>query len=179
MDNSNFFSYEESVAYAADNKLNNVIYNKGEEHAIIIFHNIFRTAEREIVLYAKNIFSLDNKVTTNAKYISSLTNFLEKEGTKLKIVLTDCNADTDTNILREHLMLYRDKIEIKANEQQTVKIDDTLIHFCTADGRMYRMEYDIKDRKARCNFNDQTSCTKFNSIFNILFTNKDAKSIYI
>lgn len=41
MVNSNFFSYEESVAYAAENKPNNVIYNKGDKYAITIFYNIF------------------------------------------------------------------------------------------------------------------------------------------
>lgn len=174
-----FTKYSESVSFAADNSLNNVLYNEGDEHAIFIFSNMFRTAKKEILLYARNIFSLENKVTTSASYITELLHFLKRENTSLRIILSEYNPDTDTNLLRESIAEYRSKIQIKTNIKQNIKISDNLIHFCIADGKMYRMEYDIKHRKARCNFNDIVSCKKFTSLFNQMFISESAIETFI
>ena len=57
---SNLLDYKEAVEYFANNKVDNVLSNSGNEHAIVIFDNIFKTAERNICLYAQDIFSNQN-----------------------------------------------------------------------------------------------------------------------
>lgn len=175
----NFLSYNESVSFSANEKLNNVLYNEGNAHAIVIFSNIFRTAEQEILLYAKNIFSNENEVTSSPNYITSLINFLEKENTQMKILLTEYNPENDNNILRENIIKYKDKIKIRINTNQSIKKGGEPIHFCIGDNRMYRLEYDTEARKAICNFNDITSCSKFISFFNQLFFSSSAQESFI
>lgn len=176
---SNFLNYNESVSFSADNNLNNVLYNEGDNHAIVIFSNIFRTSKQEILLYAKNIFSDKNEVTTSSNYINSLIGFLGNEDVKLKILLTEYNPEKDNNLLRENIIKYKDKITIRINNKQSIKRESKPIHFCIGDNRMYRLEYDIKKRKAICNFNDVTSCTKFTSFFNQLFLSSSAQESFI
>lgn len=179
MKEDNFLSYNESVAYSADNELNNVLYNQGDNHAKIIFKNIFRTAKKEILLYAKNIFAYDNVVSTDSDYVNMLVSFLKKENTMIKIILTDYNPEKDHNNLRDALIPFSNKIEIKINNNQAVRLGEDSVHLCIADNRMYRIEYNIKDREAKCNFNDPKTCTVYSSIFNTLFESPFALNSFI
>ncbi len=176
---NNFLDYSESVSFSADNRLNNVLYNKGNEHAIIIFSNMFRTAKQEILLYAKNIFSNKNEVTSSISYINSLVNFLERKNTQMKILLSEYDPENDYNLLRESIIKYKDKIIIRINAGQFIKRNSESIHLCIGDNRMYRLEYNIEERKAICNFNDITSCTKFTFFFNQLFFSSSVKDTFI
>lgn len=165
----NLLDYKEAVAYFANKKLDNVLSNSGDEHAIVIFDNIFKTAERNICLYAQDIFSNQNIVTISPSYMESLRLFLTKEGTNLRIVLKDYDESTSSNCLRDILKQYSSKIELRKNKKGEVKIGENSVHFCIADGRMYRVEYDTTTRKARCNFNDQNAVSKYQTVFNQLF----------
>ena len=84
---NNLLDYKEAVEYFANNKIDNVLSNSGNEHAIVIFDNIFKTAERNICLYAQDIFSNQNVVTVSPSYIESLRNFLSKEMTNMRLSL--------------------------------------------------------------------------------------------
>ena len=94
---SNLLDYKEAVEYFANNKVDNVLSNSGNEHAIVIFDNIFKTAERNICLYAQDIFSNQNVVTVSPSYIESLRKFLSKERTNLRIVLKDLDELNSCN----------------------------------------------------------------------------------
>lgn len=161
--------YKEAVEFFANNKIDNVLSNSGNEHAVIIFNNMFKTAEKNICLYAQDIFSNDNVVTVSPSYIESLRTFLDKEGTSLRIVLKDYDVVTSCNRLRNVLKQYSSKIAVRINRRGEVKICENSVHFCIADGRMYRVEYDTKTRKARCNFNDKNAVSKYQTVFNQLF----------
>ena len=41
---SNLLDYKEAVEYFANNKVDNVLSNSGNEHAIVIFDNIYKNA---------------------------------------------------------------------------------------------------------------------------------------
>lgn len=168
-DLSNFLDYKEAVEYFANNKIDNVLSNSGNKHAVVVFDNIFKTAERNICLYAKDIFSNENVVTQSPSYMESLKRFLDKKGTNLRIVLKDYDEVTSCNSLRNMLGQYAPKIELRKNKKGEVKIGENSVHFCIADGRMYRVEYDTETRKARCNFNDENAVNKYQTVFNQLF----------
>ena len=151
----NIIDYKDAIEYFADYKINNVLSNSGNEYAIVIFDNIFKTAERNICLYAQDI--------------ESLRKFLSKEGTNLRIVLKDYDEINSCNCLRDILKQYYSKIELRKNRKGEVKIGENRVYFCIADGRMYRVEYDTNTRKARCNFNDNNAVSKYQTVFNQLF----------
>lgn len=169
LDLENFLDYTEAVEYFANNKVDNVLSNSGNEHAVVIFANMFKTAERNVCLYAKDIFSVENVVSVSPLYMESLRKFLDKGDTKLRIVLKDYDEVTSCNILRDMLKQYTSKIELRRNKRGEVKIGDNSVHLCIADGRMYRVEYDTESRKARCNFNDINAVSKYQTVFNQLF----------
>lgn len=166
---NSFLDYEKAVKYFADNKIDNVLSNSGNEHAVVIFDNMFRTAEREICLYARDIFSEQNEVTISPSYMKSLRKFLNKEGTRLRIVLKNYDENTSRNSLRDMVKQYPSKVELRKNERGEVKIGNTSVHFCIADGRMYRVEYDTDNRQAKCNFNDENAVNRYQTVFNQLF----------
>lgn len=165
----NIIDYKDAIEYFADYKINNVLSNSGNEYAIVIFDNIFKTAERNICLYAQDIFSNKNDVTVSSSYIESLQKFLSKEGTNLRIVLKDYDEINSCNHLRDILKQYSSRIELRKNRKGEVKIGENRVYFCIADGRMYRVEYDTNTRKARCNFNDNNAVSKYQTVFNQLF----------
>lgn len=115
---SNLLDYKEAVEYFANNKVDNVLSNSGNEHAIVIFDNIFKTAERNICLYAQDIFSNQNVVTVSPSYIESLRKFLSKERTNLRIVLRDYDEINSCNCLRDVLKQYSSKIELRKTEEE-------------------------------------------------------------
>lgn len=166
---NSFLDYEKAVKYFADNKIDNVLSNSGNEHAVVIFDNMFRTAEKEICLYACDIFSEQNEVTVSPSYMESLRKFLNKEGTRLRIVLKNYDENTSRNSLRDMVKQYPSKVELRKNERGEVKIGNANVHFCIADGRMYRVEYDTDKRQARCNFNDVNAVNRYQTVFNQLF----------
>lgn len=158
--------YREAVEYYAAKKINYLLFNKGDEHAKIILENIFKNANSIIRIAAR---SLSNEVASNDAYINSLTEFLNKPKTELRIFLSDTDFDLNTcgnrklwNAIIQTRAFSEERIVVKkARDERFFKIKNdegksSLVHFTTADGFMYRLETDIVLRTARCNFNDKT-----------------------
>lgn len=180
--NNNFLNYEESVYHLAEEQSSNIIFNEGDDHAIVIFSNIFRKAKNHVNLYAKNIFAVDNVVTQSQQYINELTSFLNKNNTHLNILLNEYNEDTDNNALRDAIRPYfnneQRRIQFKVNPSQFVKMGDKYVHICIADSKLYRVEYDIKRRKAICCFNGEEEVTEaLGQAFNEIFDSQMSQSI--
>ena len=97
------YEYGKAVSYYADNKKNNVLSNEGKEHAVIVFENIFRTAEKKVSIYARNIFSPDNTVTSSTPYVEEIKKFLSKPNTSMQILLQDYDNELSYNVLRDEL----------------------------------------------------------------------------
>lgn len=170
------YEYSKAVSYYADNKKNNVLSNEGKEHAVIVFENIFRTAEKKVSIYAKNIFSPDNEVTCSAPYVEEIRKFLSKPNTSMQILLQEYDEELSYNVLRDELKKYPDKVSFKINDVKKVREGESYVHFCIADGRMYRMEYNTGNRKARCNFNDPEAVAKYQEVFTRLFNDVTTKA---
>lgn len=161
-------SYNEAVDFNAIRKRNFIFNNTGKEKALIVFRSIFRSANKFIKIVALN---LDNIVTTHQEYISALESFLSKPDSKLEILLSE--KPNLENKLFTMLSSYREKISVRIMEGCKTFKDSQgrTIHFCIADGQMYRLEYDIKERKAQINFNDPNECSKLNNLFISVFNN--------
>ena len=157
----NLDSYEKAVEYNADNKINTVFYNKDKQHAIIVFNAIFRHAKNSIFIAAGN---LNNDVTSNQKYLVGIRKFLSLDNAKLHILVSEIKEEGNAlfNLLKE----YKDKVCIKCSDgKMFTNQKNDIIHFCVADGCMYRIENDTKERCASCNFYDTDISEKLNNSF--------------
>ncbi|GHT00990.1 hypothetical protein AGMMS49525_00590 [Bacteroidia bacterium] len=165
--------YRDAVEFLAEHEVNSVMLNSGNEHATIIFQNIFSNSKNHIKILAGN---LHNDVTESPEYIAGLVKFLQLRNSKLDIML-DRFDGTQKSMLFEKLFLYKEKINIKstntefyfskANEKE--ESTKNPVHFCIGDKRMYRLETDTKQRSARCNFNDSEYVSKLDGLFSKAF----------
>lgn len=176
----NLKSYREAVAFLAKNKVDNLLHNAGNEHALIIFENIFKNAVQEICIVAKDLNN--EEVVLKPSYLSALSEFLSKNGVKLKVLVSEFDSDT---ISSEDDSFFRRVFDSKAYKEGRVEIKngngmgfrnnaygDSVLHFCVADGTMFRLETDIKQRKAICNFGDQVFTSELRKAFNLGFDNE-------
>lgn len=71
------------------------------------------------------------------------------------------------------LKQYKNKISIKVIEKGKIIKDDKgrTIYFCIVDSHMYRLEYNIKQKMAECNFNNIKECELLNELFCHVFSN--------
>ena len=151
--------YEEALSQLAARREPHVFYNEGNEHALVVFKTIFKNAKKSLYIVAKDL--TNTEVSNASEYIDSLSNFLNREDTKLNIMLTS----VDNNIVR-NTQVFRSIFNSNAYKRGNVNIfnlngkkfkdGDNIVHFCFADGQMYRIETDIENRKARGNFNDSS-----------------------
>lgn len=171
----NMIAYGQAVEYNALNSINFVFNNDGEENAKIVFKNIFKTASKQIQIVDRN---LNNDLTNSDEYISNLSCFLEKQDTKLDVLLEEAFNSTDNNKIHNLLKRFSNKIVVKKIPTgRFFKNSETgnHLHFCVADDKMYRIEYDIENRKAECNFNDSRLSTSLREIFYHVFKGNDVE----
>jgi hypothetical protein len=67
--NTSLKNYRKAVEFPAKNRVDNLIFNAGDDHAKIIFQNIFRNCDDKIRLLAGN---LQNEVAKSGDYLDSL-----------------------------------------------------------------------------------------------------------
>lgn len=155
--------YREAVEYYASKGENYVLFNSGDEHASIIFENIFRTAKEEINIHA---YDLCNDLTSKDGYLNSLESFLKEDNTKLNILLSTYNYECAKNSkLFILLRRFHDKVNLYHLNGAEIKVKEEVVHFCIADNKMYRYEFDVTNRKARCNFNEPEMSQRLKSLF--------------
>ena len=76
--------YAKAVAFMAETKSSNIFLNSGEEHALLVFSNIFRNSQKVVQLLAGN---LSNNVTEADEYQEAIVSFLRKPNSRLEILL--------------------------------------------------------------------------------------------
>lgn len=163
--NSELSSYRDSVRYLADNKLDFAIPNGGDEHALIVFEEIFNHAIDEINIACGE---LNADFTSSISYKSSLKKFLYRENVKLNILLTSANFNENALLnsdIGRLLSEFSDKVLIRHTKDYFYDETTNVIHFCVADKRMYRYETDVKARKATVNMNDSNTSKLLNIEF--------------
>jgi len=178
-DNDSLMEYLDAVDYCAVHRQSKVIQNKGNDHALVVFMSIFKEAKENIYLYAEN---LDNSVTRSLGYLDSLQLFLKRKGTTLNVILSNWQEENLNAPVFDLFRKYKDKVTINDGMKiphLLLKSNGEKINFCTADGSMYRFEYDIKERSARCNFNDGDFSMHLNGIFEQLRNKKEIQPIVI
>lgn len=163
----------EAYAYHHENYL---FHNEGNKHALIIFENIFKNAKNTIRIAANNL--CNSEVVDRKEYIEPLIKFLDNGGA-LSILLKDAPCPTNEE-LKNTYCLFRALYNHEAYKNGIVKIksgdgkffhdnNGHEIHFCTADGHMYRIENDIVERKAICNFGDEVKTKELDNLFDGVF----------
>lgn len=152
--------YRKEVEDDARKGTDYLFHNKGNDHALIICSNIFKNAKREIRIAANQLYN--DEVVNTQEYIDSMKDFLDKEGTMLKILITTPPPigkvkmdNTFYGMLYKHPAYHQNRIQIKDGKGSSFRgVDGTPVNFCTADDKMYRYETDIVERKAVANFGD-------------------------
>ncbi|PIN28957.1 hypothetical protein [Prevotella intermedia] len=183
-ENDELKEYRKAVEHYARDKKDYLFHNGGNEHALIILENLFKNANYEICIAAQQL--INDEVVNTDVYIDSMREFLNREKTKLRIILAQ---KPDGNKLREkqhsfYRMLYnhpayaQNRIEIKAGKTFKTKKNgmEHTVDFCTGDSRMYRFEFCVDSRQAIANFNDEEATRGLNAEFDKAFTSLDYRN---
>ena len=64
-------------------------------------------------------------------------------------------------------------MKVKKTEVTAHLGDNGQVHFAIADDVAYRLETDVVERTAQCNFNDSTIATKLVSAFDQIFNSEE------
>ena len=167
-------SYVKAVQTYAKEKKNYLFHNLGNDHALVIFVNIFNNASGKIRIAANNLWN--KEVVNTIEYLDALRFYLEKKSAYLDIMLS--NFPEQEIKSEEGLNVYRTIHNSSAFKEGRVRIKighgyftsgDQPVHFCTADDHIYRFEEDIQSRRALCNFNDSEKVSELNENFDSVF----------
>lgn len=162
--------YEAALSQLAERRESHVFYNEGNEHALIVFKTIFDNAQKEVYIVAKDLTNAE--VSNDPQYIESLRAFLERDGAKLNVMLTSFDNDIALEkpifkTIYESPAYKKGNVQVYNLNGKKFKDGDNVVHFCFADGQMYRIETDTENRKARGNFNDCDVANSLLANFNI------------
>lgn len=176
--------YREAVQNYAENGVDYIFHNRGDEHALIILTNIFKNAKEKIRIAANRLYN--DEVVNTAEYINSIKEFLDKKDTHLYILI---NSKPSVEEVRQHgpkntlyYMLYnhpayrQGRVEIKEGQGNFFHNEKgDFINFCTGDSTMFRLEENIEERQAIANFNDSTNTEQLIQIFDNIFPTLESK----
>lgn len=178
-------NYKEAVETYARERRNYLFHNMGNDHALVIFTNIFETAESDIRIAAAKL--CNQEVVNTEEYISSMSKFLARPDAKLKIIVSEFSKEEVESIKVNNFFRFlydsdaykEGRVEIHTGEGKNFKGNDgRLINFCAADSRMFRFEDDIVNRRATCNFNDEDSAKTLEDVFDHVFETLDAVNLH-
>lgn len=153
--------YGNAVAHYAAAHTNYLFHNEGNEHALIIFSNIFRIAARNLC---------NTELVDKYEYISAVRCFLDIPDTKLRLILSSMD-ESQMNASLFFFNLFKleayeeGRIDIRYGNGKNFHKGEKTIHFCTADSSMYRIEDDMDNHRAMCNFGDPDTTVKLEKIF--------------
>lgn len=164
--------------YAEGDGVNYLFHNRGNEHALIILSNIFRNAKSHIRIAANRLYN--DEVVNTKEYIDSMRAFLDREGSRLSILITKRPTIEEVQehgpentfywMLYNHPAYRQGRVTIKEGEGSSFKdADGNQVDFCTGDDRMFRMEQDIKERQAIANFRDPEYTGQLIKVFDEVF----------
>ena len=172
--------YRIAVKNFAEDGIDYLFHNKGNEHALIIFTNLFVNAKSEIRIAANMLYN--DEVVNTKEYINAMHTFLDKHDSHLSILITSMpptdavrNHDKDTSfywMLYNHPAYMQNRVVIKEGGGNYFRgKDNQQVNFCTCDSMMYRFESDIKQRKAVANFHDPKLTKNLEEKFDRIYGN--------
>lgn len=167
--------YRQAIEFLALHKQNFSIHNVGNEHAKIVLSNIFLNARHTVRIVAN---TLRNDVVDSQEYQDALCSFLSRDNALLQIIVSklpnNVSENCNCNIYRRLSLnpaYAQGRIKLRIAGKNLFRIGDNPANFCVADGIMYRLENDIENRTAICNFGDVSRSIKFEQVFDKAFYN--------
>lgn len=166
--------YKEYVRLLSRNNDSKEFFNSDGKHAIIVFGELFNIAKDYVYIFAG---CLTSPVANSPEYIQSLSGFIERGGIvrillnkfdSKNIIYSDVirrllyykiigkNVDIRTTLLKPHYSEDPDKKEL---------------HFTVVDDKAYRIETNVDERSATCNFNNATTAKDLRKIFDMIYVN--------
>ena len=167
--------YREYILDLANSDRNVVFYNSGPQHGAFVLATIFSKAENNIKIFNGGF---SGEISSDRLYQENLLDFLVKGG-KLEILCNQNEVKKSDffNLLAFYNELIPGSITVKQTTTIVTKGDtENAIHFAVADNKMYRVEDDIDNYTAFCNFNDPEQAQILSSLFDGIFNNEDHDS---
>lgn len=150
-------TYIEYISLLSHNKVNKDFSNSDEMHAIEVLVKIFEQSKDCVRIFAQSL--CNNQVSNNPKYITALSDFIERGG-KVEIAINSYNEEDirQSNLFKRlaYYLKQDGRVEIYKTEAKPYlsnDIEQKEVHFTIGDDIAYRLETDIEKRTAICNFN--------------------------
>lgn len=166
-------NYIQFIKKLSSENAHQVFFNSNNEKALSVFIELFERSRTEIKIYAGQL--CNDEVSNDPKYIIAISNFIERGG-RVRIILNNYDADRALNSpLFRRLALYKSEgkdIVVKSAKGRLVStLDDNKneIHFCVADNISYRLETNINERTAQCDFNAPELSQALSDIYDSIF----------
>ncbi len=171
-------AYKAYLSGLAEENKNVVFHNSGPKHAAAVMSVIFQHSKEVLRIFAG---TLAGDVSSDDNYKRSLDKYL-RNGGKLEILLQKYDTRKPIHIL-EILRFYKrldpEKVSIRKHSKKLKVGGGDEVHFCTADGKMHRIETDTVNYLAQGNFNDPVTAKQLDAIFCAIFNDKYTEEIDI
>lgn len=161
-------TYKDFVRNLAFNNISAEFLNSDENHALIVFDNLFKIAKNYVYIFAGCLCS---DVSNKPEYIKSLSDFIENKG-EVRILLNSYNPqDAMQSQIIKRIAFYISKkydVKVYSTDRKIFFSKDEekkQIHFTVVDDKSYRIETDVKERSATCNYNNPNMALNLKSIF--------------
>lgn len=174
--------YRIFVSNLAKSEENRVFLNSDEKHALVVLVNLFRQAVDVVRIFAG---CLCEHIGNEPEYIEAISEFIERKG-KVRILLNNYDEKLVLNSnLFKRLAFYVSEgydIQVKRTSAHPFLSKDPEkkeVHFTVSDEKGYRIETNIEERTAECNFNNPLLARGIAGFFDRIFDNPESVSIDI
>ncbi len=175
--------YREFIQMLSETSDSRIFLNKGPEHAKVVLEQIFKQSKESVRIFAGN---LTRVVGDDADYIAALSDFVQNEGSSVRILLNDYKEElAKESKLYMRLAYFKSKgkdIVVKSTNAKPYRKSDPEqkeFHFTVGDEKAYRIETDIKERKAEGSMNRTETAAPMAAFFDSLFDSDQSKVIDI
>lgn len=158
-------AYRIAIENLAATSSDYVFANSGAEHACIVMSNIFKTAQTNVYMFAKNLKGDVSK----GEYLIQLEEYLKNRG-YLQVLLEE-NSDENSSEAIKIMKKYPNKISISVIDKTVLQKRQeigNINHFTIADDKMFRYETDVVNYTAVCSFNDRKTYSQLNGLYKFL-----------
>ena len=164
--------YSKFVSGLAENKENRIFLNSDEEHGLFVYVNLLKIAQNQIRIFAGR---LCEHIGNKPEFVEAISDFIERDGI-VSILLNNYDENIIVKSpLFKRLAYYvseKKNISVKATEATACLGSNGQVHFAVADDAAYRLEIDVVERTAQCNFNNATIAAKLIKVFDSVFDSK-------
>lgn len=165
--------YRKFVSDIATNAESRTFLNSDEEHGLIVYLNLFKIANEHVRIFAGN---LCEHIGNKSEFVEAISEFIERGG-KVSLLLNNYDEEAIVKSpLFMRLAYYASEkkdVTVKMTEVSATLGENRQVHFAIADDIAYRLETNVQERTALCNFNNATVAKKLISVFDTIFTSDE------